>query len=88
MQKGRIIILVLFQLLFSPQIQGFQGQTNLSKPNEILIKKIKSLDGLVSLWTFNEKPGKERKATGNGEFPLKESNVIHTSFYGTGDSKD
>jgi len=74
MQKGRIIILVLFQLLFSPQIQGFQGQTNLSKPNDTLIKKIKSLDGLVSLWIFNEKPGKDRKAIGQGEFPLTEPN--------------
>jgi len=74
MYKGLIIKLVLFQLLFSPHIQGLQGQTNLAKPNETLIKKIKSLDGLVSLWTFNEKPGKLRKAIGKGEFPLEESN--------------
>jgi len=74
MHKSLIIKLVLFQLLFSPDIQGLLGQTNLAKPNKTLIKKIKSFDGLVSLWKFNEKPGKERKAIGQGEFPLKETN--------------
>jgi hypothetical protein len=74
MHKDLIIKLVLFQLFFGLHIQGLHGQTNLAKPNETLIKNIKSLDGLVSLWTFNEKPGKERKAIGKGKFPLKESN--------------
>lgn len=74
MYKGLIIKLVLLQLLFNPHIQGLQGQTNLAKPNGTLIKKIKSLDGLISLWKFNEKPGKVRKALGHGEFYLAESN--------------
>jgi len=73
MHKGLIIKLALLQLLFIPHIQGLQGQTNLAKPNCTLIKKIKSIDGLVSLWKFNEKPGKERKASGKGELRLKES---------------
>lgn len=74
MHKGLIIKLVLLQLLFNPHIQGLQAQTNLAKPNGTLIKKIKSLDGLVSLWKFNEKPGKVRKVSGHGEFSLTESN--------------
>lgn len=69
-----IIKLVLVLLLFHPHMQGLQGQTNLAKPNKTLIKKIKSLDGLVSLWKFNEKPGKVRKELGHGEFSLTESN--------------
>jgi hypothetical protein len=74
MHKGLIILLVVFQLLFSPIIQQIQGQDNREIPDKTLIKKIKTIDGLVSLWTFSEKPGKERKATGKGDFPLKESN--------------
>jgi hypothetical protein len=73
MHKGFIIILLIFQSFFYPQIQGLYGQTNLAKPNGTLIKKIISTDGLVSLWKFNEKSGNERKASGQGEFPLKES---------------
>ena len=53
-----------------------QGQNNLTKPNELLVKKISSIDGLISLWKFSEDPGKERRASGRGEFPLKESNGI------------
>lgn len=74
MLKGFILKLVLLQLLFNLHLQGLQGQTNFSKPHGKLIKKIESMDGLVSLWKFNEMPGKERKALGNGKFLLKESN--------------
>jgi hypothetical protein len=74
MTRDLLIKLFLLQLLFYPYIQGLQGQTNLTKQNGLLIKKIKSLDGLVSLWTFNEKPGKERTALGRGKLSLKESN--------------
>ena len=71
MLKSFIIQLTLLNLIFNLQLQG---QTNLSKQNGTLIKEIKSIEGLVSLWKFNEKPGKERKASGQGKFPLKESN--------------
>jgi len=74
MLKSFIIKLALLNLLFNLQLQGLQGQTNLSKQNGTLIKEIKSIEGLVSLWKFNEKPGKERKASGKEKFPLKESN--------------
>ncbi len=73
MYKGLIINLALLQLLFNPPMQGLQGQTNLSKRNVILVEKIKSINGLVAFWKFNEKPGNERKAIGQGKFPLKES---------------
>lgn len=74
MNIGLIIQLVLVLVLFQPQKHELQGQTNLGKPNRSLIKKIESHDGLVALWTFSEKPGKVRKASGQGEFPLTESN--------------
>jgi len=72
-QKGFTIKIVLVQLLFNPHVQRLQGQICLTKPNEALVEKIKSVDALVSLWIFNEEPGQERKASGQGEFPLKES---------------
>ena len=74
MNKSLIILIVLLQFLFNPHLQGLQGQDNLSKPNIRLIKEIKSIDGLVAFWKFDEKPGKERKASGQGKFPLEESN--------------
>jgi hypothetical protein len=74
MHKGLIIKFFLFHLFFYPPIQGLHGQSNLAKPNEKLIKKIKSVDGLVAFWKFDEKPGKVRKASGNKEFSLAESN--------------
>ena len=74
MYKGLIIKLVLLQLVFNSYLQGLTGQDDLSKPDIKLLKEIKSIDGLVAFWKFNEKPGKERKASGEGEFPLKDSN--------------
>jgi hypothetical protein len=73
MYKGLIIKLALLQILFNLHPQGLIGQPDLSKPNDTLVKKIRLIDGLVSLWKFNEKPGKERKALGQDKFPLKES---------------
>jgi len=49
------------------------GQPN-TKPNPDYIQKIKSTDGIVALWTFNEKPGKVRKSVVNDKFPLTEAN--------------
>jgi hypothetical protein len=74
MHKGLIFKLVLLTLLFQPHLQASQGQPGLAKPNNTLIKKIKSLDGLVSLWQFNEKPGKVRNSSVHGELSLKEAN--------------
>jgi hypothetical protein len=74
MIRAFIIKLVLLQLLFNLHLQELNGQTDISKPNLKLIKKIESTDGLVALWKFTEKAGKDRKASGQGRFPLKESN--------------
>jgi len=65
--------LVLLQLFTTFQGQILCEMPLLSKPNRTLLKKIKSTDGLVALWKFDEKPGKERKALGLGTFPLQES---------------
>lgn len=73
MNKTIIIKLALFHLFLNPQIHGIKAQTGLSGPNLTLIKKIESINGLVALWKFNEKPGRERKAIGLAKFPLKES---------------
>ena len=74
MLKDLIIKFVMLSLLLIHLNQGLHGQDNLKKPNEILVNKITSLDGMISLWKFSEDPGKERRASGKGEFPLKESN--------------
>jgi hypothetical protein len=74
MLKDNIIKFVMLSFLLINLNQGLQGQYNLTKPNEMLVNKITSLDGLISLWKFSEDPGKERRASGKGEFPLKESN--------------
>lgn len=74
MFKDLIIKFVTLTLLVIHLNQSLQGQDNLSKPNELLVKKITSFDGLIALWKFSEEPGKERRASGKGEFPLKESN--------------
>ncbi len=39
-----------------------------------LVEKILGTDGLVALWDFSEKAGKQRKALGLGDFPLAEAN--------------
>ncbi len=38
------------------------------------LNQIKSVDGLVAVWDFKEKPGSSRKAYGKGKFPLMEVN--------------
>ncbi len=55
-------------------IQFSEGQPYNTKRNRALQTKIKSTEGLVAFWNFNEKSGKERKAIGKGQFPLKENN--------------
>ena len=76
MLKDLIIKSVMLSLLLIHLNQGLHGQDNLTKPNEILVNKITSLEGMISLWKFSEDPGKERRASGKGEFPLKESNGL------------
>ena len=66
----KLVIIQAFALLLAANVTG---QSALSGPDRTLIKKIRSTDGLVALWKFNEKPGKERGAVGAGSFPLKES---------------
>lgn len=50
------------------------GQKSEQKSNKPLIIKIKQTTGLVALWDFSEKEGRDRKAIGLGKFPLKEQN--------------
>lgn len=65
------ILLILIINLLNGQI--IVGQSNLLNPNKELINDIKSTNGFVALWQFNEKSGKERKAIGKYSYPLKES---------------
>jgi hypothetical protein len=74
MIKGILWKLILLQFFTTVQIQILSGQPGITKPDNALIKKVRSTDGLVALWKFSEKPGKERKALGEGAFPLKEAN--------------
>ena len=74
MPKNYTVSLILFTLFLYPLVNQVQGQIKPSKPNNSLIKKINSTKGLISLWKFDEKSGRDRKALGQGNFPLKESN--------------
>jgi hypothetical protein len=38
------------------------------------MNSIKTTNGMVALWKFDERPGQARTATGKGSFPLKEGN--------------
>jgi hypothetical protein len=55
------------------QCNFLSGQTY-SKPNPVLIQKVKSTEGIVAFWTFSEKPGRVRKSIVNDKFPLNEAN--------------
>ena len=50
------------------------AQTAFTRPNQQLVKSIRSTPGLVALWQFDEEPGNPRKAIGKGKFPLQEAN--------------
>ena len=69
-----LIKTILLQLLFCFFAQGLDGHTGLTKQNRALIREIKSLDGFVTLWKFDEEPGKDRIALGRDKLPLKEAN--------------
>ncbi|MCB0852973.1 MAG: LamG domain-containing protein, partial [Bacteroidetes bacterium] len=66
------ILFVVIVLLVLPSI--LIGQNLTVTPNNELIKKIKSTEGFTALWTFDEKPGKARKAIGKVKYALKEGN--------------
>jgi len=51
---------------------SFQIHVKVHQRNSELLSKIKQTPGLVALWDFSEKEGRDRKATGLGKFPLKE----------------
>ena len=63
-------ISVLLVLLFLAQLM--HPTPTLAIGNANLVKRIKSVNGLVALWNFKEKGGHVRKAYGTGKFPLKE----------------
>ena len=67
-----ILLLILVPALIFGQENN--GREPYSQPNEELINRIKSTDGLIALWMFEERPGKARKAIGNRRFPLRENN--------------
>jgi hypothetical protein len=73
MFRAGLILIFLILMSFCPHFQGLDGQKNLRKQNGVLIKKIQSMDGFVSLWKFNEKAGKKRVALGHDELSLIES---------------
>jgi hypothetical protein len=60
--------------LFVLVVNQLFSQTDIIKPNQELLSKIKQFPGLVALWDFKEKEGRNRKAIGLGKFPLKEQN--------------
>jgi len=68
--KTTILFITLF-LLVSLLIKA---QSNKKQTNSETISKIKQTEGLIALWDFKEKEGRDRKATGLGKFPLKEQN--------------
>lgn len=45
-----------------------------TESNPDLVEFIKSREGFIALWDFKELPGEDRKAIGQGTFPLKEGN--------------
>jgi len=59
--------------LFYASVQAQPPQKELIKTDVALIEKIKSTSGFVALWKFDEKAGKQRKATGSRKLPLIES---------------
>jgi len=65
---------VLFITLFLFVSLLIKAQSNKKQTNSETISKIKQTSGLVALWDFSEKEGRNRKATGLGKFPLKEQN--------------
>jgi hypothetical protein len=67
-------ITVLFTFLFLFVSMQISAQSNKNMGNSELISKIKQTDGLVALWDFKEKDGRDRKAIGLVKFPLKEQN--------------
>lgn len=67
-----IYIILLISVTIKSQV--LMAQKFHSGPNEVLVERIKSTSGFVALWKFDELPGKKRKATGKGRFPLSEAN--------------
>ena len=67
---------ILYTVLFLAVAIQIGAQNNKKSANSEIISKINQTNGLVALWDFKEKEGRERKATGLGKFPLKEQNGI------------
>jgi hypothetical protein len=65
---------VVFTFLFLFVSLLINAQSNKKRDNSETISKINQTDGLVALWDFKEKEGRNRKAIGLGKFPLKEQN--------------
>ena len=60
------VLFFTFSVMLSDQTQ--------SNGNSEKISKLKETTGLIALWDFKEKEGKDRKAFGLNNFPLKEKN--------------
>jgi hypothetical protein len=61
--------MILLVLVTCKQVHNIK-----SKPNPELVEFIKSRDGFIALWDFDELPGEVRKAIGMKTYPLKEAN--------------
>jgi hypothetical protein len=73
MIKNILCKILLIQIIVFLLGQSLVGQHSLAYPNKALIDRIKSTNGFIALWPFNEKPGKDRKAVGDHVYALKES---------------
>jgi hypothetical protein len=62
---------IIFFMMILSFVFGQSSSRETNKPQGL---KIKKTNGLVALWDFKEKEGRNRKAIGLGKFPLKEKN--------------
>jgi hypothetical protein len=72
MGGGKMMKIITTAFLIILACNFLSGQV-FSKPNPVLIQKVKSTDGIVAFWTFSEKPGRARKSIVNDRFPLTEA---------------
>jgi hypothetical protein len=62
---------IIFFMMILSFVFGQSSSRETNKPQGL---KIKKTNGLVALWDFKEKEGRNRKAVGLDKFPLKEKN--------------
>jgi hypothetical protein len=70
MRKAVCLLMILMLTLAYRMV----AQSDQVKTSRQLVKEIRNTKGLVALWDFKEKEGRDRKAVGLGKFPLEEEN--------------